>query len=119
MSVVQLSIGQKIDSDQSASMENIHFGEGRRGGDGVDGSAEAPPITRMRMTMGGTRRRISEPTAPPFLLEAGVKPTLDHLLEYESSPSVQNFKPLPVLGTSCSAEGIAQLAEGGDWPADG
>lgn len=129
----QLSIGQKINSEQSASLDNIFLAVGGGGGGGgnvetVDGAViegtNAASGNRVRTTTAGTRRRISEPNAPPPLPMATVRehslkePMLDNLLEFDSSPTALNSKPLPVLGSSCSAEGIAQLVES-DWPDNG
>ena len=121
--VLQLSIGQKINNEQSASLDDIYLvvGEGGRrggGGDEVDGGgngrkSSGEAAIKTRMTLGGTRRRTSQPNAQHGLVKQG-GPMLDHLLEFDSSPTALNLKPLAVLGTSCSAEGIAQLVEGDD-----
>ncbi|KAL5473124.1 hypothetical protein EMCRGX_G027570 [Ephydatia muelleri] len=122
----QLSIGQKINNEQSASLDDIYLvvgeggGGGRRGGGGdeVDGGgngrkSSGEAAIKTRMTVGGTRRRTSQPNTSPIVVKQG-GPMLDHLLEFDSSPTALNLKPLAVLGTSCSAEGIAQLVEGDD-----
>ena len=124
--VLQLSIGQKINNEQSASLDDIYLvvgeggGGGRRGGGGdeVDGGgngrkSSGEAAIKTRMTVGGTRRRTSQPNTSPIVVKQG-GPMLDHLLEFDSSPTALNLKPLAVLGTSCSAEGIAQLVEGDD-----
>lgn len=113
---LQLSIGQKCSSEHSASLDDIFIAAG-----GVsDGAGGKGAGDKQMVTVAGTgRRRTSEPNAPlplKVVEEARqTRPTLDNLVEFEASPSGGIGRPYPVLGTSCSAEGIAQLVEG-DWP---
>ena len=112
---LQLSIGQKVGSEQSASLDNIYIAAG--GGDGGGGKGDATGDKLRVIVIGATRRRTSEPNAPVIGEGRQKGSMLDDVIELEASLNggLSASRPYPVLGTSCSAEGIAQLVEG-DWP---